>query len=87
MTAAVSLCWCWARWATWPGGPLDFTESFRDPPESVRGLDRIEAAFGPGRAAPLDLVATAALAGRRAALDEDPSVAAATLTSQSRGGG
>ncbi len=37
-------------------GSLDLTESFRDAPESVRGLELIRDEFGPGRAAPVDLV-------------------------------
>jgi RND superfamily putative drug exporter len=40
-------------------GTLDFTETFRDPPESVRGLELIKREFGPGRAAPVDLVVAA----------------------------
>jgi RND superfamily putative drug exporter len=38
---------------------LDFTESFRDPPDSVAGVEAIREAFAPGRAAPVDLVLSA----------------------------
>jgi putative drug exporter of the RND superfamily len=36
--------------------PLDFSEAFRDPPESVRGEELIRDHFSPGRAAPLEVV-------------------------------
>jgi RND superfamily putative drug exporter len=36
--------------------PLDFSEAFRDPPESVRGEQLISDRFIPGRAAPLRVV-------------------------------
>jgi RND superfamily putative drug exporter len=36
--------------------PLDFSEAFRDPPESVRGAEVIRERFLPGRAAPLQAV-------------------------------
>ena len=56
-------------------GSLDFTESFRDPPESVLGLDVIRDEFGPGRAAPMELVVdTARSPGVIAALDATASV-------------
>jgi RND superfamily putative drug exporter len=37
--------------------PLDFSEAFRDPPESVQGAQVISERFVPGRAAPLNVVA------------------------------
>jgi RND superfamily putative drug exporter len=49
-------------------GALDFSESFRDEPESVQGLELIKQEFGPGRAAPMDLVV---------AVDRSPEVIAA----------
>ena len=65
-------------------GPLDFTEGFRDPPESVLGLEVIRDGFGPGRAAPVDLVAeTRRAPGVIAALGADPAVANATMVSYS----
>ena len=65
-------------------GTLDVTESFRDPPESVRGLELIKREFGAGRAAPVDLV----VAVNRspdviAALGEARGVAATTMVSYS----
>ena len=36
--------------------PLDFSEAFRDPPESVEGEELIRDHFSPGRAAPLNVV-------------------------------
>jgi RND superfamily putative drug exporter len=36
--------------------PLDFSEAFRDPPESVQGQQLIRDRFIPGRAAPMQLV-------------------------------
>jgi putative drug exporter of the RND superfamily len=36
--------------------PLDFTEAFRDPPDSVQGQQVIAERFLPGRAAPLNVV-------------------------------
>jgi putative drug exporter of the RND superfamily len=36
--------------------PLDFSEAFRDPPESVRGEQVITERFVPGRAAPLNVI-------------------------------
>jgi putative drug exporter of the RND superfamily len=35
--------------------PLDFTEQFRDPPDSVRGGEVIQESFGLGRVAPLEV--------------------------------
>jgi RND superfamily putative drug exporter len=65
-------------------GSLDFTESFRDPPESVLGLDVIREGFGPGRAAPMDLVVdTQRSPDVIAALDETASVRTATMVSYS----
>ena len=43
-------------------GSLAFTETFRDPPESVRGLELIRREFGPGRAAPTEVVVAAPVA-------------------------
>jgi putative drug exporter of the RND superfamily len=37
--------------------PLDFSEQFRDPPESVRGQQLIQERFGSGRAAPVQVAA------------------------------
>ncbi len=42
---------------------LDFSEAFRDPPDSVRGQQVIRDRFVPGRAAPLQVVTDAAAAG------------------------
>jgi RND superfamily putative drug exporter len=39
--------------------PLDFSEAFRDPPESVEGQQLIRDRFIPGRAAPLQIVTDA----------------------------
>ena len=36
--------------------PLDFTEAFRDPPESVPGEQVIADRFIPGRAAPVRVI-------------------------------
>jgi RND superfamily putative drug exporter len=66
-------------------GTLDFTEAFREPPESVRALALIQDEFGPGRAAPADLiVATPSTPGVIAALDADPAVLQSTMVSHSR---
>ncbi len=66
-------------------GTLDFTEAFREPPESVRALALIQDEFGPGRAAPLDLVvATPRAPEVLAALDGDPAVLQTTMVSHSR---
>jgi putative drug exporter of the RND superfamily len=43
-------------------GSLDFAENFRDPPESVAGLELVKRELGPGRTAPMNLV----VAGPRA---------------------
>ena len=65
-------------------GALDFTETFRDPPESVRGLELIKEQFGPGRAAPADLVVAADRAPAViSALRADPAVASTTMLSLS----
>jgi len=42
---------------------LDFTDAFRDDPDSVEGAREIRDHFPPGRAAPLDLVMTETLSG------------------------
>jgi putative drug exporter of the RND superfamily len=66
-------------------GTLDFTEAFREPPESVRALALNQDEFGPGRAAPLDLVvATPRAPDVLAALDGDPAVVQTTMVSHSR---
>ena len=65
-------------------GSLDFAESFRNPPESVKGLEQIRDQFGPGRAAPADLVvATDRSPAVIAALDASPAVATTTMVSYS----
>jgi putative drug exporter of the RND superfamily len=65
-------------------GSLDFTESFRDQPESVLGLDVIRDEFGPGRAAPMELVVdTDRSPAVIAALDGTASVETATMVSYS----
>ena len=67
------------------GGTLDFTETFRDEPESVRALALIQDQFGPGRAAPLDVVVAGAGSSHvTAALASDPAVARVTPVSYSR---
>ena len=67
------------------GGTLDFTEAFRHEPESVRALALIQDEFGPGRAAPVDLVvATPRAPDVIAALDADPAVLQTTMVSFSR---
>jgi RND superfamily putative drug exporter len=40
---------------------LDFTEAFREDPDSVEGVEVIRESFSPGRVAPLDLVMTQTL--------------------------
>ena len=42
---------------------LDFTQAFRDAPDSVEGVEQIRASFPPGRPAPLELVMTEHLSG------------------------
>jgi putative drug exporter of the RND superfamily len=42
---------------------LDFTEAFRDAPDSVEGVREIRESFPPGRTAPLELVMTESLSG------------------------
>jgi RND superfamily putative drug exporter len=65
-------------------GTLAFTESFRDAPESVLGLDVIRDEFGPGRAAPMQLVVdTDRAPDVAAAFDATASVEAATMVSYS----
>jgi RND superfamily putative drug exporter len=65
--------------------PLAFTETFRDPPESVRGLELIKAQFGAGRAAPVALIVVADRAPQViSALDAHPAVANTTMLSLSR---
>ncbi|HSI80511.1 MAG TPA: MMPL family transporter [Solirubrobacterales bacterium] len=55
---------------------LDFTEAFRDDPDSVEGVAAIREHFAPGRAAPLDIVVTEHLSGDViVALDTLPEVA------------
>jgi RND superfamily putative drug exporter len=67
------------------GGTLSFTEAFREQPESVRALALIQDEFGPGRAAPVDLVVESPRAPDViAALGEDPAVAQTTMVSLSR---
>jgi RND superfamily putative drug exporter len=66
-------------------GSLDFAENFRDPPESVDGLELVKREFGPGRAAPMNLV----VAGSRsaqviAALDNARDVEETTMVGLSR---
>jgi RND superfamily putative drug exporter len=69
------------------GGTLDFTETFREPPESVRALALIQGQFGPGRAAPVDLVVAAAQGPYvMPALSADPAVARVTPVNFSRDG-
>ena len=66
-------------------GTLDFTETFRSEPESVRALALIQDEFGPGRAAPVDLVvATQSAPEVIAALDGERAVASTTMVSHSR---
>jgi putative drug exporter of the RND superfamily len=66
-------------------GTLDFTETFRTEPESVRALTLIQDEFGPGRAAPVDLVvATQSAPEVIAALDGEKAVASTTMVSHSR---
>jgi putative drug exporter of the RND superfamily len=65
--------------------PLAFSETFRDLPDSVRGLELIKAQFGAGRAAPVDLVVAADRAPAViSALDGDRAVASTTMLSLSR---
>jgi putative drug exporter of the RND superfamily len=65
-------------------GSLDFAENFRDPPESVDGLELVKREFGPGRAAPADLVVAGPQAAAvTAALGESPDVARTTQVSLS----
>jgi putative drug exporter of the RND superfamily len=65
-------------------GSLDFTESFRDAPESVLGLDVIRDEFGPGRAAPMQLVVETDRAPEvTAAFDATAAVQTATMVSYS----
>jgi RND superfamily putative drug exporter len=40
-------------------GTLDFSEQFRNPPESVEGLRRLQEKFPPGQAGPVDVVTSA----------------------------
>ena len=69
-------------------GTLALTESFRDPPESVRGAELIAGEFGAGRAAPLDLVVrTVGAPDVLGRLDGIEGVASITAASASRGGG
>jgi RND superfamily putative drug exporter len=69
------------------GGTLDFTEAFRDEPESVRALGLIQDQFGPGHAAPVDVVVDAQRGLHvTAALAADPAVARVTPVSHSRDG-
>jgi putative drug exporter of the RND superfamily len=66
-------------------GTLDFTEAFRERPESVRALALIQDEFGPGRAAPIDLVVAASRAPDViTALDGEPAVLESTMVSLSR---
>jgi RND superfamily putative drug exporter len=43
--------------------PLDFTEAFREAPDSVEGVREIRESFPPGRTAPLDLVLSEHVSG------------------------
>jgi len=63
---------------------LDFTEIFRDPPESVRGQEVIREKFPPGRVAPLDVVVRSGAAADEvlAALRADDRIAEANASSQ-----
>ncbi len=68
-------------------GTLDFSESFRDEPESVRGLELVKEQFGAGRAAPLDLVvATDRSPDVVAAIGRSRGVETTTLVSHSEDG-
>jgi putative drug exporter of the RND superfamily len=68
-------------------GFLDLTEQYRDPPESVAGQELIRERFPPGRAAPVDVVTSAAAAlPVRDALRRVPGVEAANTDSQSKDG-
>jgi RND superfamily putative drug exporter len=42
---------------------LDFTQAFRDAPDSVEGVDEIRASFPPGRTAPVELVMSEHVSG------------------------
>jgi RND superfamily putative drug exporter len=42
---------------------LDFTQAFRDAPDSVEGVDEIRASFPPGRTAPVELVMSEQVSG------------------------
>ena len=65
-------------------GTLDFTEGFRDPPESVLGTDVVRDQFGPGRAAPAQLVVdTTRLPAVSQALDASDDVRTVTPVSYS----
>jgi putative drug exporter of the RND superfamily len=68
-------------------GFLDLTEQYRDPPESVTGQELIRERYPAGRAAPLDIVTSAAAAiPVRDALAGAPGVSRADLDSPSRDG-
>src|SRR3954468_9400254 len=45
-------------------GYLDLSHQYRDPPESVQGQELIRKRYPPGRVAPLDVVASPAVAGQ-----------------------
>ena len=66
---------CWVRSATSARGQLDFTEQFRDPPESVQGLEQLRATFPPGQLGPTQVIVdTAASAALLPALKALPHV-------------
>jgi RND superfamily putative drug exporter len=68
-------------------GFLDLTEQYRDPPESVTGQELIRERYPAGRAAPIDIVTSAAAAiPVRDALVRVRGVSRADLDSQSRDG-
>lgn len=68
-------------------GNLDFAESFRDEPDSVRGQEIIRDRFPAGRAAPLDLVVEPDVTGDvLAKLSAVPGVDTAYTDTQSRRG-
>jgi putative drug exporter of the RND superfamily len=63
---------------------LDFTEAFRDDPDSVEGVRQIAESFPPGRTAPVDLVMTEELSGEVIVpLGELPKIASANWNAAS----
>jgi RND superfamily putative drug exporter len=68
-------------------GSLGVAENLRDEPDSVRGQELIADRFGPGRAAPLSLVAEAGRATDvAAALEQDPAVDRTVTVTQTSDG-